>query len=214
MAQVTASIQLGFDGKPPFEGKLKPDGMGGDRMVDYVNYQTLSDPPAKMTRAVAHMRPDNREGADPHSYIGQNVRATWAVIGPAYDDYKSKTVRELIGTPVETWAELGQLEGAYDLLKQIGIRTIEQLRDAPDVQISRVAIPDRLGWRAKAGRYLELSQRTANTVVQDATRSEVAELKSQVEMLMSKLAEMQVASEDAPRRRGRPPRDDAAAEAA
>ena len=198
MAQVTASIQLGFDGKPPFESKLKPDGNGGERWVDYVNYQTMSDPPAKMTRAVETMRPDQRDGADPHSLIGTYARTIWAVVGPAYDDFKSKTVREQVGTPIESWGELGQLDGAFELLKSVGIRTIEQFRDSPDVQLARVAIPDRLGWRAKAGRYLDRSQKAEAVASNDATRTEVAELRDQVQLLMGKLAELTVAAESKP----------------
>lgn len=215
MAQITASIQLGFDGKPAFETKMKPDGKGGDRFVDYINYQTMSDPPAKMTRTVESMRPDNRDGADPHSLIGTYARTIWAVVGPEYDDYKSKTVREQTGTPIESWAELGQLDGAYELLKAVGIRTIEQFRDSPDVQLSRVAIPDRLGWRAKAGQHLDRAQKSAHTLAQTNTLSEVAELRSMVEMLTNKLAEMHVAGEEETgKRRGRPPREAAVAEAA
>ena len=219
MANVTASIQLGYDTLPQFETKLKPDGAGGERLVDFVNYMTMSDPPSKMQRQVRGMRPDNREGADPHSYIGANIRAIWAVVGPAYDDYKSKTVRELSGTPIETWDELGKLEGAFALAKTIGIRTIEQFRDAPDIQIGRLDIPDRLGWRAKAGRYLEQTHKTATAVAQDTARSEVAALSAQmaaqneqIGLLMNKLADMQITAEDEPvRRRGRPPKSDYAA---
>lgn len=137
--------------------------------------------------------PENkRNGA---SY--QDAVAKWSVIGPAYDAWKRGSEIPLEGTPLEAWA--GVTPEMVAALKALDVRTVEEVRDMGDGVMAKLRMPNARQLPALAGKYLE--GRTA--AEKDA---EMAELRAQMEAMRAALEERN--AEDAPKRRGRPRKEE------
>lgn len=125
--------------------------------------------------------------------------AVWEYVEPYYNYWLKGQEPPVDGTPVDVLPFLPQ--GLVGHLKNIHIRTAEDLRDATDADLDRIGMGAR-GYRAKARTYLDAKEDSkvveSNALLakeNEQLRADVDELKAQVNALVA----------DKPRR-GRPPK--------
>ena len=149
----------------------------------------------------------SKRADDPHSAIGQMSRKRWDAIRPYYEAALKGSQVDVEGTPLGTWPGIDQRRA--DILRQYGIRTLEELLEMPESLTIKVSshFPDLRFYKRNAQRFIAAKddQRAAQEIAKrdseiDVLKNTVNELQ---EMMLKALNQQQAAMEDKPRR-GRP----------
>lgn len=135
---------------------------------------------------------DKREGDSFH-----DMQAKWTIIGPRYEAWRQGSQIAEDGTPLEAWA--GVTPSQVKLLKELDVRTVEEVVDMGDAIISKLRFPNARALPKLAKEYLS-GQSAAE---KDA---EMADMREQMEA-MKALLEEQAAALAKPKR-GRPPKQE------
>lgn len=130
-----------------------------------------------------------RETIDPDDVAGQMARDRWSIIGPLYDAWKTNQEIPANGTPLGAWSGITQEQA--DVMRQYGLRTVEDVADATDSVISRVPLPGARTLQTLAKNFL--GSRDQARVAEDMALKdqEIASLKADHEEMMRMLEEMQ-----------------------
>lgn len=154
--------------------------------VDYVEIRIPGDKHTTAVHRVKDIMPP--EEPNPDSESDQYLLERWEIIGPAYNAWKSGSEVPEHGTPLAAWA--GVRPEQADVLRSLGIRTVEEVADMTDSMVSQVRFPN--------ARQLPIMARAfignADAAAKDA---EMAELREQLAALKASI------EEDKPKR-GRP----------
>lgn len=143
------------------------------------------------------------------------ARMRWEVIEPHYEAWKRGQEIPLEGTPLAVWNGLNAQQS--EIIKAFGLRTVEELSEAPDSIITKIMLPGIRDIQANAKRYLETSDRRA--VADDLARADeqmkaMAEELKEMRELMALYEQERAEGEQQGKRRGRPPKTEAQDEAA
>ena len=128
----------------------------------------------------------------------------WQVIRPAYERWKAGQERPVDGTPLAAWP--GATPQLVKALTPANIRSVEDVAQMEDSAISKLAIPNLRKLQQNARAFLEAQKSTAQV------SGEVVKLRNENEALKAKVDELMeavnalAASDDEPKRRGRPPK--------
>ena len=116
------------------------------------------------------------------------AHARWNKIKPAYDAWKSGREIPVDGTPLGSWPQLS--EDQVQLLNMMGIRTVEEVRDASESIITRVPFPNARDLPKQASLFLSAFDK--QRVAQDMSRieQENSALKEQLEDMARIVNEM------------------------
>lgn len=136
--------------------------------------------------------PENPTREQRESLSFQDMTARWTIIGPAYEAWKGGIDLPETGTPLEAWP--GVTPDQARALKAVGIRTVEDVRDAGEAAFRDLRIPNARQLPKIAAEYLKGSE----TAAKDA---KIAELEERMAAMAEMLEEK--AAVEAPRR-GRP----------
>lgn len=129
----------------------------------------------------------------------QDMAAKWSVIGPKYDAWKSGEDIPEDGTPLAAWS--GVTPEQAQALRGLGIKTVEDVRDAGEEAMKNMRFPNARKLPALAREFLE----GADASAKDARIAELEErMAAMADMLEEKLAA------EAPKR-GRPKKEAEAA---
>jgi len=116
-----------------------------------------------------------------------------------YQMQQGESAAEQIGTPLSHWHKDAPEEINRDQIAELAILkfvTVEQLALASDGQLQRVGMGG-VGLRERARQYLNRKNRSDASAELEDTKKQLAELQSQMAQLLG----------DAPKRRGRPPKE-------
>ena len=167
--------------------------MRGVDMVAYApigkaNMQLCIEAVARLAKVIA-VEPGNENIA----VLMANKR--WEVIKRHYDAWKHGNEVPLNGTPLAAWP--GVTSEQVTVLKTMGIRTIEEIRDASEAIITRFPFPAARELQRSAGLFLASFDK--DKVSKDMARLEAAnaEKDSQLEEMRQMLLEMQAAQKQA-----------------
>lgn len=142
--------------------------------------------------------PEHLRNDDEGTKMGY-MMAVWSQIEPAYKAWKSGTEAPVDGTPLGAWAGVNAAQA--DVLRQNGIRTVEEVAAMTESQLGRVMLPQPRLLKLQAAEYLESRKGDAVASKIAAVEEQNAALKAQLEEAIARL------SEDKPApRRGRPPK--------
>lgn len=182
--EIAIHIQ-GFDSrylKNPITGEVKT--------VDVVTYGPLGDPKTVMTkeiRRVSAVLPLDECG-DNIAYI--TAHKLWKTIEPQYEAWKAGNEIPENGTPFAAWD--GVTKGQAEILKGMGLRTVEAVAEASDIVINKSGLPNALLIRDTAKKYLasasgsrEAAKMTTLETENAALKGQMAELMEQMKLLMS-----------------------------
>ncbi len=114
----------------------------------------------KNTERVRLMIPDPaRMGNDQDGEKLKFMTARWLQIEPAYEAYMKGQELPVIGTPLGVWPAVSPEQ--VEVFRQVGIRTVEEVRDLGDGQLERVRLPGMRELRDQARLFLENSDAAA-----------------------------------------------------
>ena len=149
----------------------------------------------------AHSQHDNKTRWD--MPVTDKHKELWP---EGWRDFEAGSTGESFGTPIETWAAIPPAR-AKELLG-MGYEAIEQIAHCPDDSLARLG-PDAQSLREQAQRYLQPPDKEQLQLRQEneALKQEMSQIRSEMRQMMN-----QKAGEDypAPKRRGRPPKTEAA----
>lgn len=175
----------------------------GNRVIElqeehWVTYSPAHSPiNTQNTERVRLMLPDpERVGDDPDGVKLRFMQARWDQIGPAYDAFRNGREIPLKGTPIAAWA--GIIPEQAEVLRQSGLRTIEEVAELTDSALERVRLPNMRELRKQAQLFLQNSDAAMaaeREAKKDAQIAEMAERMAAMEALLEQAT--------APTKRGR-----------
>lgn len=177
--------------------EILPDGTR--KPVDWVRWVKKGmQTPATVVEKVARISRPNKNG---------QLAPEWIVLEPYYKSWKAGEAAPVSGTPLAAWP--GATPQLVKALIPVNIRSVEDLSEMEDSAIHRISIPGLREKKTQARAFLEAQKTTALVsaeVVQlredkDALKRELAEMRELIEKFAIKKDE-----EEAPKRRGRPPK--------
>jgi len=179
---------------------------GGLKEIDMVEYCAVGMASKATTVARVSDLKRVRDNVDPDDVAGNIAKQRWDFVSRAYEAWKSGQATPEHGTPLAAWPGITPQQA--DIFKQTGLRSVEDIATATDSVINRVQIPGVREIQANAKRFLEAQdgQKTAEAL---------AEKDRQIDALQEQMEELRLAflasqaerpEEDAPKRRGRPPK--------
>lgn len=109
--------------------------------VDWAIYAPGHSPLGTHTvERIKHLIPDpERHGDDLDGTKLAFMTARWEKIRPAYEAWKAGKELPSSGTPLTAWPALN--EEQVRILRQVGIQSVEEIRDLAETQIGRVPLP-------------------------------------------------------------------------
>lgn len=140
-------------------------------------------------------------GANPAMLAAKVLRD---FIKPRYDAWKNNQALPESGTPLGAWNHLTQAQA--EILRVNGVRSVEDVSMLTDAHFTRIPVPNLRSIRDAAQKFLEASDVNKFTAEMAAKDEMIAQLTARVDQL----AQMVADREDEPKRRGRPPKAEAA----
>lgn len=177
----------------------------------WVSYSPAHSPLNTMTQErVRHMIPDpDRMGNDDDGEKLKFMQYRWSQIEPAYEAFRSGREIPVNGTPLAAWS--GIIPEQAEVLRQNGIRSVEEVAALTDTQIDRIKLPNVRDMRSQAKLFLDNSDKAQiaeREAKKDAVIAEMAERMAAMEALLEER------TDPAPKKRGRPPAQETQTEAA
>lgn len=193
---------------------LEDDGTPKRKAVDMVEYAPIGRSIAQaVTESVSRLsRLQPREAGDTNPAV-RMAWDRWERIKPAYDAWKKGQEMPQTGTPLGVWHGL-TVEQA-DVLRAMGIRSVEEFADLSDGIIGRISFPGARELQVSAKAFLASADRNKVTQQIEHVEAENKDLKIQLEDMKKIVLEMQAQMQvsDEPKRRGRPPKTEESAAA-
>lgn len=122
---------------------------------DWVSYSPAHSPiGTKNVERIRHIIPDaSRMGDDTDGVKLAFMSARWAQIEPAYEMWKAGQEMPLSGTPLALCPIFNP--GMIEVLHQVGIKTVEEVRDLSEVHLTKVSLPNMRDLKKQAGIFLD-----------------------------------------------------------
>lgn len=156
----------------------------------------------------------------PGELVGTTRHAVATALRPHYQAWKSSTDIDVIGTPLAAWTQIPESYRAH--LRGAGFSSVEQLANATDSELSMVrSIPGIRKIQESAQKYVlakdtnkaAMTLAVKDEVIADQGRKIAAQqarmdemMRMMEELMAAKLADAGAEMDDAPKRRGRPPK--------
>jgi hypothetical protein len=194
-----------------FWTEYKADPTPGDphrmREVDWVAYAPIgSVQKTLLTEAVSRLScviPMQGRAAQNPAVVMAHMR--WDAIRPHYEAWKAGREVPLDGTPLAVWPGISQEQG--ELLRMKGVRTVEQVAALTDTHRQSMGIPGLHDIIDNAKRFLAAQDKGAVARELADKDAKIADLQAQMSELIEMVKEAKAApAEEAPKRRGRPPK--------
>ncbi|MEI5680499.1 MULTISPECIES: hypothetical protein [unclassified Mesorhizobium] len=122
---------------------------------DWVVYAPAHSPLATQNvERVRHMIPDpERVGEDHDGSKLAFMTARWSQIEPAYSAWKKGQELPIHGTALSVWPAINSEQ--VKVFRQVGILSVEEVRDLSETQISRVPLPNMRELKKQASIFLD-----------------------------------------------------------
>jgi len=173
------------------------DGEFAIRIIEFrEEYKILPDGTTKVIEKLEWCRPGAANMATNVLLITDKVKAApgWETVAHHYDRWKAGQEIPETGTPVGAWP--GLTPDQVRAFKSAGIKTVEDIAIMTDRMKSSVKLPGLERLKAEAKMFLEAKDQRGVEIRLQQQHDEIEALKA---MLAERL-------EDAPKRRGRPPK--------
>ena len=143
--------------------------------IDWVELAAIGDELTTAQMRVKDITPPEHPDLKNMSHVALMHR--WEVVGPAYKAWKDGMEIPETGTPLAAWSALSPEQAG--VLKQMGIRTVEEVSELGDAVLEKVRFPN-------ARRLPSLAKSFLQSTSEVARDEEIAELKAQLAALQSK----------------------------
>ena len=148
-------------------------------------------------------------GANP---AAQAARVLWEFIRPAYDAWKNNQELPQEGTPLAAWNHLTPTQAEF--LRVNGVKTVEDVAALTDIHIHQFKIHNLRSIIEAAKKFIvsiDANKFAGEMKAKDNALAAANARIDQMAEMLAKLMEKDEEKEDAPKRRGRPPKEQAAA---
>lgn len=140
----------------------------------------------------------------------QAARIMWDFIRPRYEAWKANQELPETGTPLAAWNHLTQAQA--EILRVNGVRSVDDVALLTDTHIHRIPIPNLRSIIEAAKKFIDSKDVNKFTAQMAAKDEMIAALTQRVDQLAQMVADQQAGDRaEAPRRRGRPPKEAEAA---
>lgn len=141
--------------------------------------------------------------ANPGANPGMNAaKMLWEFIKPRYEAWRNNQDLPETGTPLAAWNHLTQQQA--EILRVNGVRSVEDCAQLTDTHVHRIPIPNMRSIIEAAKKFLESKDVNKFTAEMAAKDEMIAALTARIDQLAEMVAAQ--SDEDAPKRRGRPPK--------
>lgn len=140
---------------------------------------------------------------DPDNPAAAFARMRWDQIAPRYKDWKAGRETPTSGTPLAAWPGISPEQAEH--LRMMRVTTVEELAQLTDAHMTRMNLPNMRSMVEQAKIYVGNKGTAALASELERMKAEIEALKEENEMARQALLADEP-SEDAPRRRGRPPK--------
>lgn len=170
---------------------FKLDGKGKRVMsmqeVDWCTYvPSHSALNSQLTERIKHLRPSEDMVHGEQTEKSRFMSVRWSQIEKEYIAYKTGQEIPLHGTPLAAWS--GVTREAGEVLKRLGIKTVEEIRDLVESQMDRIQLPNVREMRRSAAAFLA-NKETSDAAQREADRdAEITLLKAQIAEQNDRLA--------------------------
>lgn len=182
-----------------------PKNPGTTRQRDMVEYGPIGQ--AGRTHVVERIdilsKVQKVAGANP-SIIAAKVM--WDFIRPRYEAWKNNQDLPETGTPLAAWNHLTPAQA--EILRVNGIRSVEDVSVLTDAHFNRIPIPNLRSIVEAAKKFIDSSDVNKFAAEMKSKDETIAALTARIDQLAEIVAAQ--SEEEAPRRRGRPPKEAAA----
>jgi hypothetical protein len=180
-----------------------PKNPGTTRERDMVEYGPIGQ--GARTRAVERIdilsKANKVAGANPASMAAQVL---WAHIKPRYEAWKGNQELPETGTPLAAWNHLTPTQAEF--LRTNGIRSVEEVATLTDVHIQQFKIHNLRSIIEAAKRFVNGTDMNKFAGELKAKDDQLAAANARIDQMAEMLAKLM--EEDAPKRRGRPPKSE------
>ena len=157
--------------------------------VEWVTYAPSHSPlNANTSERIRHMKPTEELLNGMSGDNGEKAAfmlARWRDIEPAYEAWKKGHELPVNGTPLAHWP--GIVTAAADVLRQHGLRTVEEVRDLTESQLEKVRLPNMRDLRQSAKAFLD-NAKVADAAERDVERdNRISELEERLAAAMELL---------------------------
>lgn len=184
----------------------RDDSTGELKERDIITYQPRGDNKTIITREVARMSRvlPLEECGDNITYLA--ARRLWDRIQPAYQHWKKNNELPETGVPLAAWA--GVTSAQAQVLKNGGLRSVEDVAEASDIVLSKTGLSNALMLRDQAQRFLAGEEKSKSATSMAKLEAENKELREQMAEMMALIREMTSGeASEGQKRRGRPRRE-------
>ena len=185
-----------------------PKNPGSMRERDMVEYGPIGQ--GSRTRAVERIdilrKTQKVAGANPASMAAQVL---WAHIKPRYEAWKGNQELPETGTPLASWNHLTATQAEF--LRMHSIRTVEDVAALTDIHIQQFKIHNLRSIIEASKKFLDSADTVKFAGEMKAKDEQLAAANARIDQMAEMLAKLMQDSEDAPKRRGRPPKSEEAA---
>lgn len=183
---------------------------GTPRAVDMVEYCGVGMAQSRTTIAtvssLSRVRPFEMGSEDVAAAMA-NER--WTLIKGAYDAWKKGEEIPDRGTPLGAWPGITQEQAA--LIRQAGLRSVEEMAEANDTILKSIKLPNTLGLKENAKRYLASFDKQATAMKIEAAEKRSEGLEQQLEDMRQIVLEMQAKTKAAEEKANDKPKEKAKA---
>lgn len=128
--------------------------------------------------------PESVDSQTAESLSYKDMKAKWTIIGPAYEAWRNGQELPETGTPLEAWSGVTADQARF--MRNMGVRTVEDVRDAGDATLEKLKFPNARQLPKLAKSWLE----GAAVAEKDAQIAEMEErMKAMQELLEEKMGE-------------------------
>lgn len=139
---------------------------------------------------------------DPDNPAAKLARVRWQQIKPRYDDWKAGRETPKEGTPLAAWPGISPEQAEH--LRMVRVTVVEELAQLTDAHIVRMNLPNLRSMVEQAKIFVANKGAAAMTSELQRQKEEIEALKADLEL--AKKALLADMPDEAPRRRGRPPK--------
>lgn len=161
--------------------------------VDYARFSPAQALNAQITEErVNALKPkeedfEDEDGQPNRAAKRTYMQALWSEIGPAYDAWKKGHEIPTSGMPLAAWA--GVTKEQADVMRKIGLNTVEELSTLEDGKLTRLPMPNAREVRDLARKYLSTGDDTQMAERMSEVEKANAELREQLAAAMELLEE-------------------------
>lgn len=170
----------------------KPDGT--TEAIDRVEY--CAPGMAQRTTTTATVRSLSRliPNVDPDNIAAAMAKSRWEAIEPAYNAWKAGQEAPTNGTPLAAWPGVSPEQA--EVMRTLGLRTVEDVAGSTDTVISRVQLPGVRELQQNAKRFLAARDNVAVASQMGALEAAMQIKDEQLEEMRQIMLAMQARMED------------------